>query len=213
MTDHLELAQQYGFLIPEHGLATSADEAVRIAAGIGRRVALKIASPDVIHKTDVGGVELDLSTEESVLAAYERIVNSVKERAPSAHVIGVSVEEMYYGGTEVIVGLNEDPQFGPVIMFGLGGIFTEVYQDIAFRVVPISECDARSMIREINGHPNSDGISPPASRVGGHVGRIAHEDQPHGLESRGPVQLGGPQPSTRVGRPAQGPGREDIGAV
>jgi 3-hydroxypropionyl-CoA synthetase (ADP-forming) len=165
MTDHLELAQQYGFLIPEHGLATSADEAVRIAAGIGRRVALKIASRDVIHKTDVGGVELDLSTEESVLAAYERIVNSVKERAPSAHVIGVSVEEMYYGGTEVIVGLNEDPQFGPVIMFGLGGIFTEVYQNIAFRVVPISECDARSMIREINGHPILTGYrhQPPVS--------------------------------------------------
>jgi 3-hydroxypropionyl-CoA synthetase (ADP-forming) len=152
MTTDLEVAEQHGFLIPKHAMATSPDEAVRIAAWIGRPVALKIVSPDIVHKTDLGGVELDLGSEETVLAAYEHILENVRRRAPSAQVTGVSVEEMCYGGTEVIVGLNQDAQFGPVIMFGLGGIFTEIYQDIAFRVVPITESDGRSMIREINGH-------------------------------------------------------------
>ena len=152
MTDELENIRRWGFSTPAHGLATDPDEAVKLAAGIGYPVALKVVSPDVIHKTDVGGVELDLGSDEEVRSGYNRIVRTVGERAPSARVLGVSVEEMCHGGTEVIIGLNHDPQFGPVIMFGLGGIYTEVLQDVVFRVVPIVERDARAMIREINGH-------------------------------------------------------------
>lgn len=153
MTDDLVTVERFGFLTPAHGIARSADEAVEIAAAIGRPVALKINSPDIFHKTDAGGVELELSSKDEVRAGYERILSNVARRAPSARVLGVSVEEMYHGGTEVIVGLNQDAQFGPVIMFGLGGIFTEVLEDIVFRVVPISDGDARAMIREVKGQP------------------------------------------------------------
>ncbi len=165
MIDGFEVVRRYGFLTPAHALATNAEEAVRHAAAIGWPVALKIVSPDVIHKTDVGGVELELSSADSVRAAYGRIIANVEEQAPSARVVGVRVEEMCRGGTEVIVGLNQDPQFGPVIMFGLGGVFTEVLRDIAFRVVPLSDHDARSMIGEINGHPILAGYRrrPPVS--------------------------------------------------
>ncbi len=165
MTDDLATVERFGFVIPAHGLATSADEAVEIAAGIGQPVALKINSPDIIHKTDTGGVELDLCSEDDVRAAYGRILANVAKRAPSARVLGVSVEEMHSGGTEIIVGLNQDAQFGPVIMFGLGGIFTEVLQDIAFRVVPVSESDARELIQEVKGQPILAGYrqQPPVS--------------------------------------------------
>lgn len=153
MADDLATVERFGFLTPVHALATTADEAVEIAASIGRSVALKIHSPDVIHKTDVGGVELNLGSEDEVRLAFGRIVANVAQQAPSARVLGVSVEEMFDEGVEVIVGLNQDVQFGPVIMFGVGGIFTEVFRDVAFRVVPIDEADARSMIREIRAQP------------------------------------------------------------
>ena len=161
----LEVVKKYGFSVPAHGLAASADEAVAIAAGIGRPVALKIVSPDIFHKTDAGGVELGLSSSDQIRNAYGRIIAKVAERVPSAQVTGISVEEMCYGGTEVIIGLNHDPQYGTVIMFGLGGIFTEVFQDISFRAVPISEDDARSMIRKISGHAILAGYrgQPPVS--------------------------------------------------
>ena len=153
MTDDLKTVEGFGFSTPAHAGATTSDQAVEIAASFGQPVALKIISPDIIHKTDVGGVELGLSSEDEVRAGYARLLANVAQRAPSARITGVSVEEMYHGGTEVIVGLNQDAQFGPVIMFGLGGIFTEVLQDISFRVVPISEADARAMIREVKGQP------------------------------------------------------------
>ena len=119
---------------------------------MGTPVALKIVSPDIIHKSDVGGVKLDLFGDDAVKSAYESVIGAVSARAPSALIEGVSVEQMFAGGTEVIIGLNQDSQFGVVIMFGLGGIFTEVFEDVVFRVVPISRHDATAMIRGVGGH-------------------------------------------------------------
>ncbi len=158
--------QKYGFIAPRSGIATSADEAVALAARLGFPAVLKIVSPDVIHKTDVGGVELGLDSENDVRAAFSRIMSSVREKAPQARIEGISVEEMCKDGVEVIIGLNNDQQFGPVIMFGLGGIFTEVLHDVVFRVLPITRDDARDMIQEIRGRPILEGYrgQPPVSK-------------------------------------------------
>jgi 3-hydroxypropionyl-CoA synthetase (ADP-forming) len=145
--------QQYGFIAPRSGLAASADEAASLASEIGFPVALKIVSPDILHRTDVGGVELSLDAKESVLAAYDRIITCVAQKAPGAQLEGVRVEEMVQEGVEIIVGLINDPQFGPTLMFGLGGIFTEILDDVSFRVLPITAGHARHMLGEIEGKP------------------------------------------------------------
>jgi 3-hydroxypropionyl-CoA synthetase (ADP-forming) len=149
--------QQYGFIEPRSGLATSVDEASSLAGEIGFPVALKIVSPDILHKTDMGGVELALDTEEAVRAAFVRIMSRAGQEAPEARIEGIRVEEMVQEGVEIIVGLIDDPQFGPTIMFGLGGIFTEVLDDVSFRVLPITPEDARGMIGEIQGRPLLEG--------------------------------------------------------
>jgi len=149
--------QKYGFVAPQGGLATSVDDACALASQIGSPVALKIVSPDIVHKTDVGGVELGVDSADGVREAYARIMASVREQVPQARVEGISVEEMCEEGTEIIIGLNNDPQFGPVVMFGLGGVFTEVLEDVSFRVLPITPHDARDMIREIKGHALLEG--------------------------------------------------------
>ncbi len=156
---------KYGFTVPQSGIAASADEAARLAGRLGFPVVLKVLSPDIIHKTDVGGVELGLDSADAVRAAYHRILENVREKAPQARIEGVRVEEMCQQGTEVIIGLNNDPQFGPVIMFGLGGVFTEVLHDVSFRVLPITGDDARCMIQEIKAHSILAGYrgQPPVS--------------------------------------------------
>lgn len=115
--------QKYGFFAPKGGPVQSADEAVSLAKEIGYPVVLKVVSPDILHKTDVGGVVLGCDSEEEVRAAFGRIQGSVREKARHARIEGISVEEMCSQGVEVVIGLNNDPQFGPVIMFGLGGVF------------------------------------------------------------------------------------------
>ncbi|MGQ9598286.1 MAG: acetate--CoA ligase family protein [Anaerolineae bacterium] len=145
--------ETYGFQRPRSGLATSADEAAAVAAHIGFPVVLKIESPDILHKTDVGGVVLGLDSAEEVRTAFSRMIKSVQAKAPQARIEGVRVEEMCRGGVEVIIGLLHDAQFGPVIMFGLGGIWTEVLNDVSFRVLPITPQDAQHMIHEIQGRP------------------------------------------------------------
>lgn len=158
--------EEYGFVAPRGGIATSADEAADLAASIGSPVALKIVSPDILHKTDVGGVELGLDSEESVRAAFSRIMDNVGKKMPQAKITGISVEEMCEKGVEIIIGLNNDGQFGPVVMFGLGGIFTEVLNDVSFRVLPITPQDAQNMIQEIKGRPLLEGFrgQSPVSR-------------------------------------------------
>jgi 3-hydroxypropionyl-CoA synthetase (ADP-forming) len=122
-----------------------------MASEIGFPVALKIDSPDILHRTDVGGVWLDLRTQDAVRAAYREMMRVVSERAPQAKIAGVCVEEMVSGGFEIIIGLKRDLQFGPVIMFGLGGIFTDLLEDVSFRILPITHDDAAAMIRETKG--------------------------------------------------------------
>ncbi len=146
------LIAHYGIPVTKIHLAKSEEEAVEAAKEIGFPVVLKIVSPDVLHKSDVGGVKVNLKNEEEVRAAYRSIIESVKQRVPNARITGILVQEFAPPGLELIIGLVRDPQFGPTVMFGLGGIFVEVYKDVAFRVAPLSEEDADSMIREIKAY-------------------------------------------------------------
>jgi 3-hydroxypropionyl-CoA synthetase (ADP-forming) len=157
--------EDYGFVGPRSGVAATADEAASLAEQIGFPVAVKILSPDILHKTDMGGVELALDSGEAVRQAFARIMDNVSRKASGARIEGVAVEEMVQEGVEIIIGLINDPQFGPAIMFGLGGILTEILDDVSFRVLPITQDDARSMIREIQGSPLLEGYrgQAPAS--------------------------------------------------
>jgi acyl-CoA synthetase (NDP forming) len=146
-----QLLKQAGLNVVETKLARSEDEAIAISRELGFPVVLKIASADVVHKTDAGGVKLNLKTSAQVAKAYEDIMKSVKDKYPEARVLGVSVQKMAKPGVEVIIGMSKDPQFGPVIMFGLGGVWVEVLKDVSFRIVPLEPRDAREMIQEIKG--------------------------------------------------------------
>jgi len=145
--------KQIGVPVVETRLAMNQKEAVSISQRIGFPVVLKITSPDVVHKTDSGGVKLGLRNGSEVKKAYDDISKSVKKKYPRAFIHGISVQKMVPPGTEVIVGTSKDPQFGPVIMFGLGGIFVEVLKDVSFRVIPVKQKDAQEMIQEIKGFP------------------------------------------------------------
>ncbi|HEU5359902.1 MAG TPA: acetate--CoA ligase family protein [Candidatus Deferrimicrobiaceae bacterium] len=143
----------YGFLFPRHVLARTSAEAVRAFGEMGRSVAMKIVSPDILHKTDVGGVRLNLSDADAVAQAFVEITSSARRMVSSAWIEGVSVQEMVTGGRELIIGMNRDPQFGPLLMFGLGGIYVEVLKDVSFRVAPLSRPEAVEMVREIRSYP------------------------------------------------------------
>ncbi len=148
----MELVKLYGVPVPEFSLARSPEEAVAAAKRIGFPVVLKIVSPDVVHKSDVGGVLLGLESEEQVYEGYKRVIDNVQRSMPKARIVGVLVHRMAPKGVEVIVGATRDPVFGPVVMFGLGGVFVEVLRDVSFRVAPVSEEDAEEMLREVKGY-------------------------------------------------------------
>ncbi len=160
-----ELLKKAGIPVVEAKLARSKKEAISISKEMGFPVVLKINSPDVVHKSDSGGVKLGLANATQVGKAYNEIISSIKQVYPEAQIQGVSVQPMASPGVEVIVGISKDPQFGPVIMFGLGGILVEVLKDVSFRIVPVTERDAREMIREIKGYPILEGYrgQKPAS--------------------------------------------------
>ncbi len=145
-------------------LAASAEEAKSIADELGYPVALKVVSPDITHKSDVGGVVLDLADAAAVEAAFASIVENSKRAVPDAVIEGVAVQNMAPAGTEIIVGMTTDPQFGPVVMFGLGGVMVEVIKDVTFRVLPLTERDVRQMVDDIKGRSILDGVrgAPPA---------------------------------------------------
>jgi len=147
------ILKQAGISVVETKLAKSQKEAVEISQKIGFPVALKIVSPDVIHKTDSGGVKLSVNSVAHVKRAYDEILKKVRKQYPKALIHGISVQKMVQPGTEVIVGISKDPQFGPVVMFGLGGIFVELFKDVSFRVIPVERKDAQEMIKEIKGFP------------------------------------------------------------
>jgi len=152
-----ELLKKAGIPVVETRLARNKKEAVSISTKMGFPVVLKIASPDIIHKSDIGGVKLDLKNSAQVSKAYTEIMSSVKQGHPQARIDGVSVQNMVRPGTEVIIGMTKDAQFGPVLMFGLGGILVEVLKDVSFRVIPVTKRDANEMIREIKGYPLLEG--------------------------------------------------------
>jgi acyl-CoA synthetase (NDP forming) len=133
-------------------LARSQKEAAALSDEIGFPVVLKIASPDITHKTDAGGVKVGLKNKAEVRRACAEIVVAAREKFPGAKIDGVTVQNVARPGIEIIIGTFKDPQFGPVIMFGLGGIFVEVLKDVAFRIVPILKRDASEMIKEIKGY-------------------------------------------------------------
>jgi len=153
-----KLLKQVGIPVVETRLARTKKEAVSLSQKIGFPVALKIASPDVIHKSDSGGVKLGLNNAAQVKTAYNQIMESVNQKHPGAVIQGVSVQKMVPPGTEVIIGTSKDPQFGPVIMFGLGGIFVEILKDVSFRIIPVDRSDAQQMIREIKGYSLLEGF-------------------------------------------------------
>jgi acyl-CoA synthetase (NDP forming) len=147
-----QLLGQAGINCNPTELATSAAEAISLSNQIGYPVALKIASPDIIHKNDGGGVRLGLDTPEQVAEAYGEIFKKVSRQNPRASIQGISVQKMAPPGVAVIIGMSKDPQFGPVIMFGLGGLLVEIIEDISLRISPITKKDASEMIREVKGY-------------------------------------------------------------
>ncbi|MCZ7398948.1 MAG: acetate--CoA ligase family protein [Candidatus Methanoperedens sp.] len=159
LTEHeaKKLLAKYGVPVTEERIAGSADEAYDIAMELGMPVAMKISSPEIPHKSDVGGVVLNVK-EDEVKTTYAEIIARIKKAVPGASIEGILVQQMAPPGHEIIVGLKKDAQFGHALMFGLGGIFVEVYKDVTFRVVPIDNSDALSMIAEIKGYPILKGI-------------------------------------------------------
>lgn len=146
-----ELIGAFGITTPRNVVVSSIPGAIQAATAIGHPVVLKIISPDIIHKTDVGGVRLDIKDDEGVRTAYEEIIRNVQKRQPDARIHGILVSELAMPSTEVIIGGLKDPQFGPAVMFGLGGIFVEVFKDVSFRIAPVEECEALDMIYDIKG--------------------------------------------------------------
>ncbi|GMV37133.1 MAG: acetyltransferase [Fimbriimonadales bacterium] len=144
--DAKDILRAYDFNVPKGQLAFSVEEAVEVATLIGYPVAMKIHSPDIIHKSDIGGVKLRLNTPDDVRDAYELMMLRISKRMPEARLDGVYVEEMCKPGREVIIGMTRDPQFGPMLMFGLGGIFVEVMKDVTFHLAPITADEAVQML-------------------------------------------------------------------
>jgi acetyltransferase len=162
--DALAVLNAYGFPTLSHGLAHTPEEAIDLLKKIGAPVVLKIVSPDVVHKVDVGGVLLNISTPEEARVGFDKITNGVKQKLPGARLLGVEVVQQASAGTEVILGISKDPTFGHLIMFGLGGTYVEVFKDVSFRLVPIRELGARNMIKSIRAAKVFEGFrgAPPA---------------------------------------------------
>ena len=149
--DAAQILKSYNIPYPKHGLAKDPAEAVGIAEMIGYPVVLKIVSPDVIHKSDAGGVLVGMQGPDNVRHGFGMLVNKVQETMPEAQINGVLVCRQCKEGLETIIGAIRDPVFGPTVMVGLGGIFTEVIKDITFRIAPLKKIDAQEMIEEMKG--------------------------------------------------------------
>jgi acyl-CoA synthetase (NDP forming) len=163
-TEAKAVCMDYGIPVTRSELAENEEEALKLAEKIGFPVVLKIVSPDIIHKSDVGGVIVNLKNAKEVGNAYKQILSNVKKHDANAKITGMLVQEMAPASTEVIVGSIKDPQFGPALMFGLGGVFVEVLKDVTFRIAPVTEEEAREMIEEVKAYPLLKGYrgSPPA---------------------------------------------------
>lgn len=147
-----EICKLYEIPVTTFEVADSRKKAIEYAEKIGYPVVLKIVSPDIIHKSDIGGVIINVENQNDVEKAYNKIMSAVKTKKPSSRITGILVQEMAPSSTEIIVGSIKDPQFGPTLMFGLGGIFVEVYKDTTFRIAPITIDEAKEMISEIKAY-------------------------------------------------------------
>ncbi|MCK4801423.1 MAG: acetate--CoA ligase family protein [Anaerolineales bacterium] len=162
-----DVLKAYGLSIPRSVLAKTPQEAVEIAGDLGYPVVLKIASPDILHKTDVGGVKIGLESPDQVRDAYELMIYRTERFLPEAHIWGCQVQEMAPpGGLEILIGMNRDPQFGPLVTFGLGGIYVEVLKDVTFRIAPFTRLEAQAMLEEIRSKALLEGIrgKPPIDK-------------------------------------------------
>lgn len=153
----IKLLEKYTISFSPSKLATTPQQAAKIAQQIGFPVVLKIISPDILHKSDIGGVKVGLENQEQVIAAYNEILKNVKKKARKAKIDGILVQKIE-SGLEVIVGMRRDPQFGPVLLFGLGGVFVEILKDTSLRITPVDKNQALEMIKEIKSYPILCGI-------------------------------------------------------
>lgn len=160
------LLQAYGIPAPAELLATDPDEAARAAERIGFPVAMKLISPDILHKTEAGGVILNIQTARAARSAFAALIERGRAAHPAARLRGVQVQQMVSGGQEVIIGVKRDPTFGPTVMFGLGGIYVEILADVSFRLAPLSAADAEEMLDEVRSAKLLAGVrgAPPADR-------------------------------------------------
>ncbi len=158
------LLEAYGLRFPGSELVRSAEEAAAAAGRLGYPVVLKVASPDISHKTDVGGVAVGLADAASVRAAFQRMDRQVRAAAPTARIDGYEVESQVPGGKEVLVGVQRDPNFGPIVVFGLGGIYVEVLKDVTFRLAPMRPLSAQHMVESVRAYPLLAGVrgEPPS---------------------------------------------------
>jgi acetyl coenzyme A synthetase (ADP forming)-like protein len=141
-----EIIEAYGFATPKGSIATTAEQAGNIAQQLGYPVVLKIWSPDILHKSDVGGVKVGLRSEQEVKDAFDLMMYRIPKKRPDAHILGVLVQEMVRSGKEVIIGMHRDPHFGPLMMFGMGGVMVEVLKDVSFYLAPLTAEDAKQML-------------------------------------------------------------------
>ena len=166
-----QLLKGLGIPTTEARLVASEEEAVAVSREIGYPCVLKVSSHDITHKSDAGGVKVGLGGEQDVAEAYRAIMSSCRAKYPDAAIEGVTVQNMAPPGLEVIVGMATDPQFGPVMMFGLGGVWVELLGDVSFKIVPLSRCDAKNAIKEIRAAKLLEGF-----RGSGPVDKAALED-------------------------------------
>ena len=153
-----EILEAYGFVTPKGMIATSAEQAAGIADQLGYPVVMKIWSPDIIHKSDVGGVKVALNSPQQVMDAFDLMIYRIPKKMPGADIHGVLVQEMCKGGMEVILGMNRDPHFGPLLMFGMGGVTVEVLKDVAFYLAPITAEEARDMLTRTKAYQLLEGV-------------------------------------------------------
>ena len=144
--DSKEILEAYGFVVPKGSVATTAEQAANIAEQLGYPVVLKIWSPDIVHKSDVGGVKMKLGNAQDVMDAFDLMMYRIPKKLPSVNILGVLVQETCGSGKEVILGMSRDPHFGPLMMFGMGGTMVEVLRDVSFYLAPLTEDEARQML-------------------------------------------------------------------
>jgi acyl-CoA synthetase (NDP forming) len=148
-----QLLRLAGIPVPKSAIARTLDDAVRYAQEIGYPVVLKVVSRDILHKSDIGGVALDLDNAQEVMDAYGAILHNCRTHKPEALIDGIEVSQQVPPGVQIIIGARRDPSFGPILMVGLGGIYVEVMKDVSFRALPISRQEAFDMLKELKSYP------------------------------------------------------------